>query len=1697
MAQSARIVYIEPNDIASVKGINGGSVDNATWNPEDLNMSVDLQVVVPDINDCGLVDYSDKAFNMSLFEGKKLRDRNFLTTDYINIGFQEFKKNESSDKENLGVNSIDINFDEYFFPEVSVRMTDVRGDSLLSPTEYGYYNDLQEEKTGKKNNFKNLYKCLFHFPYPKFFLTVKGFYGTNVTFELAQSDFKTTFNSDTGNFDVQLNFKGYLYGLYTDIPINYILIAPYIDSEAGTGDPGSYWTGQSSFTYDNGDKMCTFVEFIDKFVRLAETVAKENDSLENSGDGVNEYVKAKEKVERFRELYDCYKEYIDTFSKEQGIHISTGDKHYAFFGNRITDAEMKEKVQQAGLSGIPKATNDGLRKRNLQTTDTVRDKLARLISSVNNDFGQSFEFPNVYPFDESVNVPSEIKMFNASDMSSWFSACDGDTVLRDDINGKGYIKKYNHAGVLKTYGVPQRLKTFIDSGGRDIMNLASSAVDDLNEVITKYLGFKPTVRNVFRMLFAHIQTFMHFLYEETLSTINTQMNSNERVKVSDVDSRVRLDIPKNRQADKSSKLPPFVGMYEENNGKWEMAYPYDKVNMPEVQLVDRMVNAAMCFRKKINDILDYIDKSGLNGESNSGGFKMRFLPLLLGDIYYKGRNPYSFLKFKDKATNDSVGEIIYLLLLRLYAAYMSREEDNDEDSDDRIKRILKIEACNYFLSHPKREGDALLSLLKNLKTDTDGIKNYLSQFITNYEGDLVYSFLFDTKNGKMLQMNNAVSFPMYLTGVFAKTSKKLEYKENESAGDGAFKVFREKDKIKITSFQNYSEPLAKIKDGVLDDEDVEFISGLFNTTVDEDYFENTYNKLESINSDFDNLEKHNFRLYKNNDDMSYVVGEYDSKTNEDKDYKELLYDFYNSRDLMHYRIPGLSFDDIKNAFTDGGYATTFKGESNYVKGAVIVSLLYKIPKMIQNHITIVPWFYFLYIGAAVYVRKNNLADKIDISSKAGSIVLQLTPSVYHDDYMTIFKDWANKEGKNLWNLLEKCDYENNGKIKAIKTNSTAERTLLSFFIEQCYVYGPVQHGPFSTGQEWENIKFESLTTFFETLCDLYDIDDESNTVSSEQNEQTETDTDVSKNTKLSIYRTLKSLNDKWLSSYTFDRFKLSTASAEDENKKSRYGHGDTIASKSEWDSFLYIDAFYNDIGNDIMISPKIIYDMIIRTSDNSEDYNLYQFMADLLQKNKMMLIPLPVYSNYHDSNTLKNIFSPHATYTNKQSIGNTFLCMYVYEPSHVVEDKTGGYDSDALQIADGVTGEISSISNPDAIQLFHSGDNLNITVPAFGVTFAKQNQSYFKDICISMDTPQTTDYGILNTFELAKLGGRGFSGEPFATGQDIFSIYSNRSYKCEVTMMGCANIMPMMYFQLNNVPMFNGAYMITNVSHSIVPGDFVTKFTGIRVSKNQLPFNKDIFNINSFMTMVKDFIARGGTYDPAANAGYQVGSGNENSSSEIEKVEGDFPISVNGIACILAFEGWSDKNSRGNSTTYGEKATAYIPASGSEEATVGPGLTTSIDKRIKNGVTFTGEQIMDMLVNTIKKECVQTLNSYIKDWKQLPQYTIDALLQIAHVGANFFRKTMNVKAGHPQKFTVQQLEAYAYKEGERLSALWLKRHNRSYATGLRERHIAMAHIIANKKTITGVNASNKEKFNQYWNPSGKIYEVAKKIYERK
>jgi hypothetical protein len=75
-------------------------------------------------------------------------------------------------------------------------------------------------------------------------------------------------------------------------------------------------------------------------------------------------------------------------------------------------------------------------------------------------------------------------------------------------------------------------------------------------------------------------------------------------------------------------------------------------------------------------------------------------------------------------------------------------------------------------------------------------------------------------------------------------------------------------------------------------------------------------------------------------------------------------------------------------------------------------------------------------------------------------------------------------------------------------------------------------------------------------------------------------------------------------------------------------------------------------------------------------------------------------------------------------------------------------------------------------------------------------------------------------------------------GQDLYTIYSNNSYTCDVQMLGCAWIQPLMYFQLNNVPMYRGTYLVQKVSHHIAPGQMVTTFKGTRMSRLKTPMVK-------------------------------------------------------------------------------------------------------------------------------------------------------------------------------------------------------------------------------------------------------------------
>jgi hypothetical protein len=128
-------------------------------------------------------------------------------------------------------------------------------------------------------------------------------------------------------------------------------------------------------------------------------------------------------------------------------------------------------------------------------------------------------------------------------------------------------------------------------------------------------------------------------------------------------------------------------------------------------------------------------------------------------------------------------------------------------------------------------------------------------------------------------------------------------------------------------------------------------------------------------------------------------------------------------------------------------------------------------------------------------------------------------------------------------------------------------------------------------------------------------------------------------------------------------------------------------------------------------------------------------------------------------------------------------------------------------------------------------------VRAFRVRFGEQNQSYFTNINIdSKEYPETNESLIL----LSRIAGDNKKQSPIPKGQNLFNIYETRSYRAQIEMLGNMMIQPTQYFQLENIPMYSGAYVILDVEHNITSNNFMTtKFNGVKILKYPIPLNRE------------------------------------------------------------------------------------------------------------------------------------------------------------------------------------------------------------------------------------------------------------------
>lgn len=310
-------------------------------------------------------------------------------------------------------------------------------------------------------------------------------------------------------------------------------------------------------------------------------------------------------------------------------------------------------------------------------------------------------------------------------------------------------------------------------------------------------------------------------------------------------------------------------------------------------------------------------------------------------------------------------------------------------------------------------------------------------------------------------------------------------------------------------------------------------------------------------------------------------------------------------------------------------------------------------------------------------------------------------------------------------------------------------------------------------------------------------------------------------TKLELYNTFKSFNDKWTA-------------------------GNSIGQRLLLEEFLFLDKANRDIGDKFYLNIDRILAVL---HPNNMKQSLYGAISILIQGTGLDMRALPAYINFYGTN-FKNKTKIVPSKNVAKNLFGTFLEVDYQESSPKIIIQLVGASSKRPDLSESKEYKFADDSfyvgsvnnNPLVITSLESFSATDLSksnkVVAFEVSFGDQNQGIFKGVQLDQSTLKNTS----ESFIVLENLGRSESGAgAHNVDVSLFDYYKQASYRCEVTCMGNVMIQPTMFFYLKNIPMFKGSYWITEVSHSIKGNNITTSFVGSRIPYASLPDPKDSF----------------------------------------------------------------------------------------------------------------------------------------------------------------------------------------------------------------------------------------------------------------
>lgn len=1385
--------------------VDPNPTDNVSVNPEDLFIFVRLRSfpqnrsVITSDNTYTSRSRDEDAISFIATSNKNELDgkTGYMTTNYTNIGLNE------TNPEGLGITRISIETAMMTPPKVEIDFVDVRGSAVFN--NYEYFDADGVENISKYNSF-------FRFPYPIYELTVKGYYGRPTTYYLNMIDFNAVFDAEKGDFVIKCKFVGYQFSFLSDVMTKYVI--------ALNATPTGKNYLSKYLKKDNSLGLLTISELLMKYTEIATYT----ENFKRKDVDYDKLVILNTLSELIDDLTAIVNSPSTLISSPIGLPIQddlfkSGEAHY-FFRDICVFSNKKNNDFLLLQETINNKINEYNRIINFNIADnpSLNDFL---LDNVIFNFSKSYN-----QIDDTLlkDVDAEIVAVEKQSFLSIYQS----TLI--SIQSK--FQSYTPVSYISFYEIRDEIYQKKKLLNNSRLNIEEKVVDKLNESYINDIGFNPTVYNVFEIIFGNVDIFLNQLYDTCVkaeSIGDIRVNGLKDYYSIQGNLKGTTDIPLSE-----NKIYPFPAVYDLNGERLWLGEVVgeNNPNFPEIQIVNDIIKGLT------SDELFNVS-SNPYAYSEESGYK--WIPINAVDYVTNELGRGDSFDYSNLNNSELIKNLIKRL--RILYSYSAFDVTNGQPNFDfYIFKYSYVEA-GYFVD--SIQNDKIIKLLSNIDIDT--FVNAATSY--NYSNDDVNlgNYYFSDVTGLGVKNAAPISYfdgnnLSYLTDARTAFSSKVMSptienltKANSLSDFALGDLFPSNNFIFDTkyysingdltlAFENdeinkYLNSVSNSIPKIISLNNLNVIDGVISIDVSKNLVGDRSNTiLERIGQPL--------RLgYPNQGETLFSMFYYDKNNEYAKAFlylKTIGYkDYYYFRDFLYKKAScNLFMTEYYIAYIGGliKHAKEFYGSGKNF----LVDDIKSLPE---------------YSSAKGY---DNLFGKPSISQTEIPTFLS---DAGVDFFINAFEEFVKKYNGGgfsnyVYNYILPASGNTIGEfetafdeiLKAIKSYKIIAVPSVRLFFKQ-----PILNPTTDFVRKYSQNFITTVKNYANSrLIEIQKVKDE-------QVRSILTD----KNIKIQIYEHLKNIYDKWLS--------YSTKDGKIYNFANYYVNGNVTTEKRLIDHCYFIDRTWSDIGDKAVLNPKPIL-----LYANQMDGNIYFFMSRILKDNNFNIFNIPSFVNYYDKQDVMEMFKPFTSLNEKVNSsddkpigGSCLVFQYVAGNSKVLDlNNRVGYFNDSFDFNANITVENAprTLFNRNISQSQLTGADLKdylakYNLSVFRVAYADQNQNIFKTIQVGQEEHRETIESILVTNELA--GGKGATKRLY-TGMDLYNAYSVRSYSTEVQCLGNTQILPTQYFQLDNIPLFHGAYIIISVRHEITPNDMVTTFSGRRISKFTYPI---IDKITTFLNL--------------------------------------------------------------------------------------------------------------------------------------------------------------------------------------------------------------------------------------------------------